>query len=164
MLNGVEKVTYDVDVLTRDHKTFQHITDVLHQIGMKPIAATEGFSSFIIDSLDQDDIKKLTLDLLCIRSELLRPLKGVWTTLEEKRIDGSTLPVASPVHLILLKVLVNSRRQAGDKKIEQDLVDVRQLMSIRDITPERVKDEARRQGLVEETTRFLNKLKASNPS
>jgi hypothetical protein len=164
VLYGVEKRTYDIDVLTEDQETYQHITSVLQKIGMKLAAETKNFSSFKIFASDLVNAEELTLDLLCISSEWLKPLKGLWEALEEKEIDRSTLPVASPVHLILLKVLVNSHRQPGDKKKQQDLVDVRQLMSIRGITPEQVGDEAKRQELEDVTREFLDKLKATYPS
>jgi hypothetical protein len=164
LLNGVEKKTYDIDVLTKDLETYRHMTEVLQQIGMKLAAATENYSSFKTAEPSSVTAKELTLDLLCTGSELLKPLKELWTKLEEKKIDSFTLPLASPIHLILLKILVNSHRQAGDRKKEQDLVDVWRLMSIRGITPEQVKEEATRQGLEGITTTFLDKLKAAHTS
>jgi hypothetical protein len=164
LLNGVEKKTYDIDVLTKDQQTYVHMTEVLQRIGMKRAAATENYSSFKTAESGSVAAKELTLDLLCISSEWLKPLKELWTKLEEKKIDSLTFPLASPIHLILLKILVNSHRQAGDRKKEQDPVDVWQLMSIRGITPEQVKEEATRQGLEGITTMFLDKLKAAHTS
>lgn len=164
VLNGVAKKTYDIDVLTKDQQTYLHMADVLQQIGMKRAAATENYSSFKTAESGSMADKEVTLDLLCISSEWLKPLKELWTKLEEKKIDSFTFPLASPIHLILLKILVNYRRQPGDNKKEQDLVDVRQLMSIRRITPEQVREEAIRQGLGGITTTFLDKLKAAHTS
>jgi hypothetical protein len=163
LLNGVEKVTNDIDLLAKDEETFQHVTKVLLKLGMKSIATTKSFTSFKVVAPALDKAMELTLDLLCISSELLAPLKDMWETLEAKRIGGFTLPLPSPIYLILLKILVNSHRQQGDKKKQQDLVDVRQLMSIRGLTPKQVRNEAKRQGLDEVTEEFLSRLKTIDP-
>jgi hypothetical protein len=160
VLNGVEKKTYDIDVLTRDQETYQYMTALLHQLGLRLMAATSDFSSFKIDPASQSATKDLTLDLLCITSQWLKPLGGMWTKLESKKVEGTLLPVLRPIYLILLKILVNSHRQPGDKKKEQDFRDVQQLMAKRRITDTQMIKEGVNQGLEDLTRKFLDKLKS----
>jgi hypothetical protein len=158
VLNGVEKNTYDIDVLAKDRSAYKFIFSLLPQLGLELVSSTSDFSTFKVGTVDPRSKKDLTLDLLCVTGKWLKPLKGMWTSLEEKKIDDSTLPVASPVHLILLKMLVNSHRPSSDRKKKQDMVDVRQLMFIRGITAEEVSDEARIQGIKDIADEFLERL------
>jgi hypothetical protein len=160
MLNGVEKRTYDIDVVTKDQETYQYTTKLLQQMGLRLAATTKDFSSFRVIRVGRSSAKELTLDLLCVTSEYLKPLKGMWTKLEDKQVEGTSLPVLLPIYLILLKILVNSHRQAGDRKKEQDFVDIRQLMAKRRITASQIMKESADQGLVGMTRKFLDKLKS----
>jgi hypothetical protein len=160
VLNGVEKRTYDIDVVTKDQETYQHIKELPQQMGLRLAATTKDFSSFRVIRGGRSSARELTLDLLCITSEYLKPLKGMWTKLEDKQVEGTSLPVLLPIYLILLKILVNSHRQAGDRKKEQDFVDIRQLMAKRRITASQIKKESADQGLVDITCIFLDKLKS----
>lgn len=158
MLNGVEKETIDIDLITKDQKTYRHMINLIQKLGMQLRTSTENYSTFKTASEAQDVPMGLTVDLLFVTSKWLKDLKGMWTKLECKRVGNSSLPVLDPIHLILLKILVHSHRKAGDKKKERDKVDVRQLMSKRKITRQMIIDEALGQGLEDLTRKFLQKL------
>jgi ribosomal-protein-alanine N-acetyltransferase len=158
MLNGVEKETHDIDLLTKDGGAYGYFTDLLQGLGLRLVAATEGYSSFRTAVADQEYSRELTLDLLSIDSELLKPMRNMWSKLEKIRVGEIFVPVAHPIHLILLKMLVNSRRQSGDRKKEQDFLDVKRVMSIRCITPQQVMKEAAIQGMEDTADKFLERM------
>ncbi|WXG43800.1 MAG: GNAT family N-acetyltransferase [Promethearchaeati archaeon SRVP18_Atabeyarchaeia-1] len=158
VLNGVEKKTYDIDLLTKDVGAYRYLTGLLQKLGLRLMTATEGYSSFRAAVTDREHSQQLTLDLLSIDSEWLKPLKNMWSKLEKIRVGEIPIPVAHPIHLILLKMLVNSRRQSGDRKKEQDLVDVKRIMAIRSITTPQVMKEASIQDMEDTATKFLERL------
>ncbi len=160
VLNGVEKKTYDIDVLRKDQETYHYMTRLLHQMGLTLEATTNDFSTFRVGKVGRSSARELTLDLLCMTNEYVKPLRGMWTKLEKKQVVGTSLPVLRPIYLILLKILVNSHRQAGDRKKEQDFVDIRQLMAKRGITTAQIMKESVDQGLGDITREFLDKLKS----
>jgi hypothetical protein len=155
ILNGVEKTTSDIDVLTKDQVTYQYILNLLQQLGLKLVSSTSDFASFEANAMSQSAVRGLTLDLLCITSPWLKQLEGIWTQLETKKVQGTPLPIPGPVFLILLKILVNSHRQSGDRKKKQDLIDVEHLMSLRGVTSEQILKEGTAQGLQDVLRRFL---------
>jgi hypothetical protein len=158
LLNGVQKETIDIDVLTKDQETYRKMIDLMQVLGMQLGASTENYSTFKTVVVTQTEPAGLTVDLLLLTSKWLKDLKGVWTRLEYKKFGASSLPVLSPIHLILLKILVNSRRSAGDKKKERDFIDVRQLILERRVSRESIISEAVHQGLEELTRDFLDKV------
>jgi hypothetical protein len=160
ILNGVEKNTHDIDVLTKDNAAYEHMLSLLPHLGFQLVSATNDFSSFKAGVSDQVTATNLGLDLLCITNPLLRNLGGMWTELEIKKVKGAQLPIPQPMYLILLKIIVNSQRQLGDKKREQDFYDVQQLMSKKRITSAQLIKEAKNQGLEDLTRKFLDKLKS----
>jgi len=159
LLNGVQKETIDIDILTKDQETYRHMIGLIQRLGMQLGTSTENYSTFKANAGAQGVPKGLTMDLLLITSEWLKDLSGMWIQLEYKRVGVSSLPVLSPLHLILLKILVNSHRKAGDKKRERDFIDVRQLMLKRNVSPDKVIEEAISQGLGDLTRKFLEKVK-----
>nr|MDO8099479.1 hypothetical protein [Candidatus Njordarchaeota archaeon] len=159
LLNGVQKETIDIDVLTKDQETYRKMIDLIQGLGIQLITSTENYSTFKASTGAEGVPKGLTIDLLLITSEWLKDLRGMWTQLEYKRVGTSSLPVLSPLHLILLKILINSHRKDGDKKRKRDFIDVRQLMLKRSLSPDNVIEEAISQGLGDLTRKFLEKAK-----
>lgn len=164
VLNGVEKNTHDIDVLTKDQVTYQYFLKLLRQLGLQLVSSTSDFSTFKIGAASKSTTTDLSLDLLCITSQVLKQLEGMWTKLEIKNVEGTPLPILLPTYLILLKIVVNSHRQAEDRKKKQDLLDVKRLMSIRGITRVRLLKEATAQGLQDITRKFLEALGESQSS
>lgn len=159
LLNGVEKKTYDIDVLAKDKETYQHIGNIVRDMGMHSKNASEIFSSFLARSSGKGSSKELSLDLLLISDEWARHFSDMWTDLEFKQLGNFKFPVPKPIDLILLKIIVNANRKLGDEKKERDLVDVQQLMLKRRIVRQQIVEEATNRGLEDITLRFLGKLK-----
>jgi hypothetical protein len=160
ILNGVKKKTRDIDILTKDKAAYEHLSDIIRQIGFQLVSGTSDFSTFKMLAVDQGSAADVGLDLLCMTNPLLRNLNGIWIELESKSVKSVMLPTLRPIYLILLKILVNSHRQPEDKKREQDLYDVKRLMAKKRITSAKLIGEARNQGLDNITQEFLNKLKS----
>ncbi len=163
LLNGVEKNTNDLDVLTKDEVTYQYIFNLLKQLGLQLVSSAGDFSSFKVGAASESYANTLTLDLLCITSQFLKPLEGMWTDFDMKDVSGTSLPIPKPIYLILLKILVNSHRQPEDKKRERDFYDVQQLMAKRGITSAQLVKEGSNQGLESLTRKFVDKLKSFKP-
>ncbi len=136
---GMPRTTFDLDFVV-ESRAQNEIIQFLESLGYETLHRSSGYSNH-----EHPDADLGAIDFVYIKGETVRLLFESVRSVEGP--SGYRMPVPHPEHLIAMKVLAMKN---DPKRIFREMEDIRFLMGIEEVDPDKVKQYFEKHGLLKQ--------------